>query len=682
MVRPSQRPVKPLAVFPDMPAPADAPPAQLAALREQIDLQARELSDLRWELANLRAYYGGFRFRAVDRINDLLWKLPGLHRLVKSGAVALSAALRLLDGAERAESDLTGGAGVFCEGLSAEQSQRVLAAARSKPLISIIVPVYKVDPRWLARCLDCVAAQHYQRWELVAIDDGSQSPEITRLLQERAAADPRIRTGALEKNGGICVATNAGLEMARGEFIGFLDHDDELTPDALAWIVAMHNRFPHAVWFYSDEDKISEQGTLSVPFFKPDYSPEYLLSVMYTCHFSVYSAELLRQAGGVRPGFEGSQDHDLALRLSERVAPEQVVHIPRILYHWRTVSTSTAVNEGAKPYASIAGCKAVREALARRGLEGSVTPHPVIRTVYQIHLRPKRQPHVTVIVPTRNAADMLKECLASVRRHTQYASYEVLVIDNQSDEPKLADYLAGESAASRLRVIGYDRPFNHSQMHNEAVAALASEYIVLLNNDVVIQSDAWLEQLVATAEIDPKVAGVGALLLYPDGTIQHGGIILGVQGTAGHSHRDLDGEHLGYGGRPQLLHESFGATAALLLLRRSAFLEVDGFDATHYPTSYNDVDLWLRLRAAGYRCLYNPQVRAIHHELKTRRVSADLERQYRRQLRDDWLDHLEHDPFYNPNLTLANEQYRGLRPYPVAADFPELSGEQAARGAA
>jgi GT2 family glycosyltransferase len=360
------------------------------------------------------------------------------------------------------------------------------------------------------------------------------------------------------------------------------------------------------------------------------------------------------------------------LRLSEIVDRERVVHIPRVLYHWRAIPASAAESLEAKPYAAVAGRRAVAEALERRKLKGTVSSHAVNATTYRIELRPQKYGKVSVFIPTRDACEMVRRCIEMLRRHTEYPDYEIVVIDNQSTEPELHEYLGREESAGRLRTIGYDEPFNHSRMHNIAAEQVDSTYMVLLNNDVEITSDRWLEQMVAAAEIDPVIAGVGALLVYPDGLVQHGGLVLGVCGVAGRSHNKELKSSTGYFCRLHCLQEVSAVTGAMMLLRRSAFLSVGGFNAERYPTTFNDVDLWIRMRKAGYRCVYDPTVEAIHHECKTRKHDPREHRESIARFRAEWAEFIERDPFYNPNLPFDNEQFHGRREFPVEAQIRAL----------
>ncbi len=556
--------------------------------------------------------------------------------------------------------------------LTDTQSDFLFKKFKKKPLISIITPVYRIDTKWLEKCINSVAEQHYSNWELILVDDASGRADIEELLKSRASQDERIIVVTLERNSGIAAATNFGIQHAKGEFIGFLDHDDELTPDALTWIIWAVNKYPEALWFYSDEDKISPKDKCYGPHFKPDFSPELLLSNMFTCHFSVYSTRIINQVKGIRLGFDGAQDHDLALRVSEIVPANKIIHIPRILYHWRSIPGSAALFTGEKPKAPESGRKAVREALERRNLKGSVTSNKICPTLYQIEFQPQNYPDVSIIIPTRNSLSLLRKCLDSLRVKTNYPNYEVIVIDNQSSEPKFLEYIRQQQSDGLIKVIRYDKPFNHSEMNNIAVKSVNSELVVFMNNDIEIITDNWLEQLVATVTLEKNLACVGCLLLYGNKTVQHGGIILGIHGLAGHSHQYIYGELPGYNCRLQALQEISAVTAALLIVKKSAFEKVGGFLSNKYPTLLNDVDLCLRFRKEGFRCLYNPMVRAYHHESKTRPIKAkDLE--YREIFRKEYCGILQNDPFYNPSLSLDNQVFEGFRAFSPEEQIPELA---------
>ncbi|UCC21592.1 MAG: glycosyltransferase [Planctomycetota bacterium] len=542
-----------------------------------------------------------------------------------------------------------------------------MAKCPNKPVISIIVVVDKRDGKWLAKCINSVASQYYANWELILVNSASQKSSQIRLVSTWTSQDSRVRAFCLKHNSTMAEATNSAIRQARGKFIGFLDGDDELTADALTWIIWTINKHPQARWFYSDEDKISKDERCHSPYFKPDFSPELLLSNMYTQHFIIYSADALSEIGGLRE-LDSGQEHDLSLRLSEVIPREQIVHIPRVLYHCREVTGSL----GTKQKPSMGAQKVVAEALKRRNLRADVSLHKLCPTLYQIALQPSHFPKVSIIIPTRNALDLLQRCVHSIREYTNYPNYEIIVVDNQSNDLKVTEYLAAESSQRHVKVLQYNNDFNHSAMNNIAVSSVKSEFVVFMNNDVEIVSDNWLEQLVATAQIDESVGTVGGLLLYPDGKVQHGGMLLGILGLAGHAHKRMESNSAGYFGRLYAFQEMSGITAALALVRRAAFEFVGGFNSERYPTSYNDVDLCIRLRKEGFRCLYNPMVRAIHYEAKTRPITAD-ELHYQERLMADHSEILGNDPFYNPNLALDNEQFSGFRRFPVEDQIPELA---------
>ena len=554
--------------------------------------------------------------------------------------------------------------------LSKKQSEYLISKSKIRPLISIVVPVYKVATKWLEKCINSAVNQHYNNWELVLVDDASDSQQLTALMRSRALQDERIRMYALEENSGIAAATNFGIKRARGKFVGFLDHDDELTPDALAWVVWSLNKNPDALWLYSDEDLITTKGKCHNPHYKPDFSPEHLLSHMFICHFSVCKTNILKQIGCIRQGYDGAQDHDLALRLSEIIPKEKVIHIPRVLYHWRTIPSSAASNIQAKPKASLAGIKGVSDALKRRNIKGDVTSHPLCPTLYQVKLKPQTFPKVAIIIPTKNSFGLLKRCVESIKKHTNYPNYEIIVIDNQSDDSGLLGYLHDKK--NKIKVIKYDKPFNHSEMNNVAVETTNAEFIVFMNNDIEIVTQGWLNQLVATITMDKTIAVVGCLLLYRNDKVQHGGIILGLNGLTGHSHQCSHKKTTGYNNRLCSLQELSAVTAALQIVRVSSFIDAGRFNSNRYPALCNDVDLCLRLKAKEYRCLYNPMVQAIHHESSTRPIN-EKDYIYKKRLLEDYKDKLKHDPFYNPNLSLTNENFIGFRDFPITEQIPELT---------
>jgi len=540
--------------------------------------------------------------------------------------------------------------------LSDEQAELILTRCSNHPLITLVLLGCSTGIDHTRDSILSVIRQQYPNWELIIVSDNPASP-LKRLWAMRVPHDKRLRRVHIDQSTSAADIKNAALSSARGEFIGYIHAADELAPDALTWIVQALNASPEALWLYSDEDDLAPTGEYQSPHYKPDFSPYTLLASPYTGDLSIYRTSMLTEMEAFREGFEGSEDHDLTLRLSEELSSEHVIHIPRVLYHRRSHAQTISRNG--------AGLRAVEEALQRRGLNGTVAPNPAREGIYSISLKPVTSPKVTVIVATYNALGLLRSCITSLHARTLYPNYEVIVIDNRSDDPEVLRYLKEQEAQGHLRRVPYDGPFNHSDMHNQVIAATDAEFVVLMNNDVKVLSDNWIEQMLATAEADPEVGGVGCLLFLPDKRVQHAGIIMGLHGICGHAHRLAGMNETGYFGRMRMLQEVSAVTAALVLLRRSAFISVGGFNAERYPTSLNDINLWLNLRKNGWRCIYNPEVKAIHHETATRRVDHALEREFERRLRADWPDQWAKDPFYNPNLALNNERFAGFREFPV-----------------
>ncbi len=552
--------------------------------------------------------------------------------------------------------------------LTSLQSEYLFSQCSRKPLISILLPLSDAtSSNYLKKSIISVQSQHYKNFELIFVQQNDcLQPKTKQLVEATIRNDNRFYLchSPLKTPG---ARLNCGLKKAMGQFTTFLNPYDELSPDALSWFTWTLNTHPNAVWFYSDEDRISSRGKFSSPNFKPDFSAELLLSFMFTDNMSIYSADILSKINGFTENSDLDIYHDIALRLSEIILPEKIIHIPRILYHRRR-SGLLAENRSAPK----TGSKAVWKAMARRSLKGQVATHKLCPTLYQIKFEPVSTPKVSILIPTRNCLELLRRCILLLRNHTHYANYEIVIIDNRSNDPALHQYLRHEQSKNLFNVISYDKPFNHSDMNNLAVRSVDSDFVVFMNDDIEIVSNNWLEQFVATMQLDKSIANVGALLLYPDGIVQHGGMIMGIKGIAGHAHKYMRTKTLGYNKRLFALQELSGVTSAFSFVRTSAFKEISGYNAERYPTSFNDVDLCIRLRKYGFRCIYNPMVRAIHHESRTRPITKD-EFVFRRRLTEDHSYILCRDPFYNPNLTLHNEQFKGFRPFPIEEQIPELA---------
>jgi len=536
-----------------------------------------------------------------------------------------------------------------------------LAQLKSRPLISIVMPVHNPVANDLTRALESVRAQIYPDWELCICDDASTKPHVKQILDAFAGQDSRIRISFRTENGHISKASNVAIKLATGKYTAFLDHDDELSPHALLRVAQAIAAQPDAKVLYSDEDKLDESGQRFDPYFKPNFNLGLIRSHNYMCHFAVYEAQHLRQLGGLREGFEGAQDYDLALRAVDSIDAGAIVHIPHILYHWRTAVGSTAAGHNQKSYAFSAGQRALNEHLARRALPGTVDEAPEAPGMYRIRwAMQKTIPLVSIVIPTRNGESILRVCLDSLRK-TSYPNFEIIVVDNGSDDLDTLAFLSERSVEGQIRIWHDDQPFNFSAINNRAVKdAAVGEFVLLLNNDIEVINPDWLDELVGPA-MEPGVGCVGARLWYPDGRLQHGGIIL-VCGVAGHAHKYLARGRHGYMGRAVLAQDMVGVTAACLLVKKSIYLEVGGLDEG-LPVAFNDVDFCLRVHSAGYRNHWTPYAELIHHESVSRGHEDTPEKQQRfrseiEKMQARWPALLVHDdPCYSPNLTATAEDF-------------------------
>ena len=527
------------------------------------------------------------------------------------------------------------------------------------PLISVILPVYNTPKEWLVKAIESVRNQIYPHWELCISDDASTLPHIKIVLDEYSRIDSRIHVVYRETNGHISANSNTALTLASGEFIALLDSDDELPEHALFWVAHEINRHPNVDLIYSDEDKISEDGIRFSPYFKPDWNPALMLSQNTFSHLGVYRRSLVEEVGGFRLGFDGSQDWDLVLRCSEKTHPERIRHIPRILYHWRTIPGSTAVSTNEKPYAWMAGKRAIEEYLERTGTPGIVTPK--LGGHHQVsYLSNGYFPKVSIIIPSTCKLKLLKPCVYSLLSRTSFPNFEIFLVVNEVSfaVPEQAEFLNGIGADPRVKVLVYgDQPFNYSKLNNWAIAQSKSSLLCLMNDDTEIITGDWLEKLVIRVQL-PGVGAVGPMLIYPDNRVQHAGIILGLGGPAGHQFTGILKGEGGYFGRAGLEQDLSCVTAACLVLRREAFYEVGGFNEG-LPVAFNDVDLCIRIRKAGWRILWTPEVELYHyegasvgkHDSATRKDLSNFKTEVD-LMRTLWGETLVNDPFYNPNLSL------------------------------
>ncbi len=544
-------------------------------------------------------------------------------------------------------------------GERARRELRSALAARGEllPRISVVMPVYNTPRHLLDQAISSVVDQVYKGWELCIADDASTTADVAGSLERWAAADHRIHIVRRARNGGIAAATNSAAGIARSEFVTFLDHDDLLSPDALAEVAIHAADHAYTDIIYSDDDKIDLSGHRYAPQFKPDWSPVLSLSFMYPSHLLVVRRSLFESLGGIREGFDGSQDFDLMLRASERA--RRIGHIPRVLYHWRATPDSTASSAETKPHSFVAGERAVADAFARRGFDAIIS-RPDWAKAGKVGMFaatfPDDGPQVSILIPTRNRLDLLRGCLDSLAA-TTYRNYEVVIIDNESDDPATLAFLS-RCGHRVLRIGSPGGRFSFAHLNNEAVRAVASEFVLFLNNDTEVVAGRWLSQMVGYARM-PGVGAVGARLRYRDGTVQHAGVVHGYHdGLAGHAFKNMPVEDWGYLGYMRVAREVSGVTAACMLTPRALFLELGGLDEEEFAVAYSDTDYCYRLGDRGYRSIVCPDAELIHEEGQSRGFDdnpdevAAFRRRYARRP----------EPYYSPNLSLDDEHFE-VRPY-------------------
>lgn len=521
-------------------------------------------------------------------------------------------------------------------------------------LISVAVPVYHTGELFLRQMIESVMDQSYKNWELCIVNAGPDDEKVREILNEYAEKDKRIRVRELAENEGIGKNTNRAFEMAEGEYVALLDHDDLLAPDALFEVACAIER-SHPDIIYSDEDKVSgENLEHTQPHFKPDFNIDLLRANNYICHLLVIRKTLIDKVGGFREGFDGAQDHDFIFRCSDNA--DIIVHIPRILYHWRTHQASTADNPASKLYAYEAGIRAVRENIERNGEEAEVT-HTKDYGFYKVVYKVRRRSLVSIIIPNKDNKDTLKKCIDSVLTKTTYDNYEIIIVENNSTQQETFDYYKELEKNSRIRVIKWEKGFNFSAINNYAAKSANGEYLLFLNNDIEVRSADWIDGMLGNAQ-RKDVGIVGCRLLYPDNTIQHAGVIIGIGGIAGHAFTNLPASRSGYMHRASTQVDYSAVTAACMMISKKLFEEVGGFEEK-LTVAFNDIDLCLRVREKGYLVVYDAYVEMIHYESKTRGSEDSKEKVRRFQdeieyMRTRWIDILKQgDPYYNPNLTLS-----------------------------
>ncbi|MBC7800677.1 MAG: glycosyltransferase [Gemmatimonadaceae bacterium] len=532
----------------------------------------------------------------------------------------------------------------------------------SGPLVSVVCPVFRPLPQDFRAAVDSVLAQTYPNWELILVDDGSRDAALSAVLADMAGADPRIRLIVRKKNAGISAATNVALDAARGAWVAFFDHDDALVDTALECMVTAA-RATGARLLYSDEDKVDEAGTYTAPAFKPDWNHRLLLGVNYVCHLLFVEKALLDATGPLSTRHNGAQDHDLILRLSERVDPAQIHHVPEMLYHWRITQGSTAATMSNKSYATDAGVLAVSDHLARLGRPADVESIDGM-TLYRADWRVDQEPRVTVIIPFKDQIATTEQCLAALMQ-TDYANFDVILVDNWSTAPELARLEHAVADQAEVRILRVEQEFNYSRLNNLAAAESDADYLVFMNNDLFVTDPGWLRAAVNEAVVDPAVAAVGGKFYYPNGTIQHAGVVLGIGGVAGHVHVGLPAGDNGYGGRVLFPQEMSAVTAAGMLVRVAAFRAVGGFDEEHLRVAFNDIDLCLKLRRAGHKIIWTPDFVADHHESLSRGNDERPVQEARffdeiEVMKARWGDALTSDPFYHPAFALDRQAFFDL----------------------
>jgi len=539
------------------------------------------------------------------------------------------------------------------------------------PKISIVMSTYNTRASTLRDAISSVKGQYYPHWQLCIADDASTTPDTCTVLEEAAASDNRIQITRRKQHGHICRAGNSALELADGEFIALMDHDDLLAPQALYEVVAELNLHPDADLLYSDEDKIDDDGNRYSPYFKPDWDHELLLGQNYISHLGVYRRSIVMCIGGFRPGFEGSQDYDLALRFIERTTTDRIRHIPTVLYHWRQGGATRSFSEDQLVQCGLAAQTAVAEHLNRIGIGGAtVAPCPGLPGWVEVkHPLPIELPKVSIIIPTRDHADLLRVCVHGILKMTDYQNIELIIVDNGSVEPETAALFNEICADKRVRVLRIEAPFNYSMLNNAGVAISTGDILLLLNNDTEVIAGDWLKALVAQV-VRPEVGAVGARLLYPDGGVQHAGVIVGAgfdpSGNGGVANHILLGAKRadpGYFGILRLPHNVSAVTGACLAVRREVFNEVGGLDEIDLPVAFNDIDLCLKIRQRGYRVIWTPQAELFHHESATRGADTYGRKQARLSreivtMQARWGHTLTDDPFYNPNFHLVRASFQ------------------------
>jgi len=543
-----------------------------------------------------------------------------------------------------------------------EKDKHSVNILTSTPLLSIVTPIYNTKKKYLVQMIESVLEQSYANWEFCMADDASTSEETLEILKEYARKDDRIKIVYRENNGHISEASNSAFALATGEYVLFLDHDDMLSPDALYSMAVELNKDPSLKLIYSDEDKIDTDNNRYAAHFKSGWNPDMFFSQNYLCHLIMIKRDIVAKVGAFRTGYEGSQDYDLILRCLAYIDNSEIGHIEKILYHWRAIENSIAMDPNAKRYATSAAVRALQDYF--KHTEQKVTVgRGMVENTYKITYHMESDPPlVSIIIPTRDKYELLHKCIESIKSHTVYANYEILILDNESSEPNILEYFQELKQFKNIRIIEYPHPFNFSAINNFAVSQAKGKVLALLNNDAEIISPDWLTEMVQHA-LRPEIAAVGAMLYYRDNTIQHAGVVLGIGGVAGHGHKYFPKGAFGYFSRLKIIQNYAAVTGACLVVRKKLYEEVGGLDEENLAIAFNDVDFCLKLQAKGYRNLWTPYVELYHHESRSRGEEDTKKKQKRfgneiAFMKKKWGKELVTDRYYNRHLSKMFEDFR------------------------
>lgn len=548
--------------------------------------------------------------------------------------------------------------------LNEESMRKDLKNLKYKPKFSIIFPVWNKSEKMLEQALNSIVSQIYDNWEICISDGSTENIKSTRefLLEFRDRYPSKVKFSTIDIKGiNIIENSNNALSMATGEYVVFMDCDDEISPNCLLELAKSINTNRDVEFLYSDFDKIDEKGERFDPSFWPDWSPHTLTSQMYTTHITCYKREVIEELGGLVKGTEGAQDWDLVLRYVTR-GNWRVIHIPKILYHWRVYPGSTALaNSGAKDWAYKNQRYVLERYLKRRKLKGKVLEGS-FEGSWRVKFNIVNNPKVSIVIPTRDKVEYLRRAVDSIQEHTKYSNYEIIIVNNRSEEKETREYFKEIGKEGNIRVIDFDKPFHFGKLYNWVSKKIDGEYMLMLNNDVKVLSDGWLSSMLEWCQL-PEVGCVGAKLYYPNGKIQHAGVIVGAGGAAAHSHRLMDGNSFGYEGALVNIRNYLALTGACLMIKRKLFIDIGGFDIQFDP-AYQDVDWGIRLYERGLYNVYTPYSQLIHYESVSRFEDKGLESDEINaiKLRKKWPQYIENmggrDPFYNDNLSYAHEDFR------------------------